>query len=304
MDILIDYLSFTSKVHSADQLKEMFGLKEVNFIDGRPHGGWARCDFVKGVRIFYGGGREDVGAEISGTGCRLIESANEEFDWAAFFDYLISFGEDINISRLDVACDEKQGILDFDKMVKYVRQDRYISRAQSRRWIDGDEQSLILGSPTSSTRLRIYNKALERDVDGHWMRSEFQLRDESADRFLSLFQRTRHIGKAYSGLLFDYLRFITERTTDVNFRHERATIVSWWDEFLGTSLLIPRVLAGGLEYNVMDAEDYVKKQASSSLRFLIEYYDGDASKVFEAIEGAKLNKRQQLALLNKDRGLM
>ena len=78
----------------------------------------------------------------------------------------------------------------------------------SRLDVAGDEEEVIFGASSSSTRLRIYNKALERGVAGPWVRVEFQLRDEAANSFLAnLLAREGRIGETYGGVLLNYLRY-------------------------------------------------------------------------------------------------
>jgi DNA relaxase NicK len=296
MDILVDYLAFSSKIHSPSDILKWLGLEEVQFIEGRPIHGWTHCNYASGIRILYGG-RDDIGVEMSGTGCRFLESCNElNWDWPKFFNEVQDHDKDMNISRLDIACDEKEGILNFEKMVKHTKQGRYISKAHNKRWIDGNEQSLIFGATTSDTRLRIYNKALERGVEGHWIRAEFQFRNEAADSFLFNLRHEKEIGTTYSGVLNNYLRFTRENPDDLNYHYEDAHVCAWWRKFAGTSRKIKNIRVGGMEYNLGNVLDYVQNQCSSSLKTLMMAYEGDFTKILDMIENAKLSKKQKMLL--------
>ena len=294
MDILIDYLTFTTCIHDAISIKEFLGLGEnVNWLVGKGRNGWLYCDYACGVRIFYGA-REDVGVEMSGTGCRFLESCNENnFDWIGLFDYLKSEGKSMNVSRLDIACDEKDEILSMKKMVWHSEHNYYISRARKRRWIAGDEESIIFGAPSSDTRLRIYNKAMERGVDGHWIRAEFQLRDEAADSMIANILRYRDIGHTYAGVLNNYLRFTTSDPAACGEHYDRVLTTAWWLKFVGTADRIKNIRVGGLEYNLMDVERFLRTQCASSMKTLVEAADGDLTGLLEMIASAKLNKRQK-----------
>lgn len=299
MDILIDYLTFTSCIHDAFSIKELLGLSGVDWQVGKGRNGWLYCDYACGIRVYYGA-RDDVGVEMSGQGCRFLESCNgNKNDWVALFDYLKSEGDSMNVSRLDIACDEKEGILSIKKMVWHTGHNYYISRARSRRWIAGDEESIIFGAPTSDTRLRIYNKALERGVDGHWIRAEFQLRDEAADSMISNILTYRDIGHTYAGVLNNYLRFTTSNPAACGEHYDRVETAAWWLQFVGTADKIKNVRIGGLEYNLMDVESFLRTQAASSMKTYLEAMDGDMTGLLEMISKAKLNKRQQdlLAIL-------
>jgi len=293
MEILIDYLCFTSKIHDVGGLKELLGLNNIDFLVGKAFNGWSCCDYSNGIKILYGT-RDDIAVNMSGSGCRFLESCNDNhFDWLGLFDYLKSEGDCMNISRLDLACDEKEGILDMKKMVHSTEHRKYISRARSKRWIAGDEECIIFGATTSDTRLRIYNKALERGVEGHWMRSEFQFRDEAADSAILNLIKFRNIGRTYGGIMNNYLRFTTKNPELCAEHYETVKTTQWWQEFVGTSEKIKNIRVGGLEYNYMNLEDFITKQCASSLKTYIEANHGDISGLMEIVDKAKINKKQK-----------
>lgn len=180
-------------------------------------------EFFGGMHVYHGG-RDDVGIELSGSGCRTLESCNgNSFDWLGLFRYIMEQGDEMNISRLDVAGDDNDGVLTLDKITQQTRTRKYICKARRCVWMAGDEEEVIFGASSSSTRLRIYNKALERGVEGPWVRVEFQLRDEAADSFILNLLRLGEIGPTYGGVLLNYLRYVTRcrrihRTTIIGFR--------------------------------------------------------------------------------------
>lgn len=232
MEVLIDYLKFTSKVHNWTDFIELLGLESVVWQQGKAREGWTLHEYSNGIHIYHGG-RDYVGVELSGAGCRMLETCNKNiFDWCELFAYIREHGKDMNISRLDVAGDDKDGILTLGKVTRYTMQGKYISKARRRVWISGDEEEVIFGAPSSSTRLRIYNKALERGVDGPWVRVEFQLRDDAADSFvLNLLQHGGEIGPTYSGVLLNYLRFTTRDPSGCNNNYDRIPTAMFWDCF-------------------------------------------------------------------------
>jgi len=296
MDILVDYLAFTSKIHTPNDIIWWLGLNDVQFRSGKPRNGWLNCSYSNGLRIMWGG-RDDMAVEMSGTGCRFLETCNSnDFDWCKFFNIILDYGKEMNISRLDIACDEKEGILSFPLMVRHTKLEKYICKARNRRWIDGNEQSIIFGATSSDTRLRIYNKALERGVDGHWIRAEFQFRDQAADSFLFNLRHEKSIGSTYSGVLYNFLRYTKENPETLNGNYDSATICGWWQKFVNTSKKIKNIRVGGLEYNLSSLLEYVEQQCSSSLKTLTLAYDGDISIILEMMEKAKINKKQKMLL--------
>lgn len=234
MEVLIDYLKFTSKVHNWTDFIELLGLESIVWQQGRPYKGWTLHEYFSGIHIYHGG-RDDVGVELSGAGCRMLETCNKNsFDWCELFAYIMEHAKnkDMNISRLDVAGDDKDGILTLDKVTRYVKARKYISKPRRKICISEDKEEVMFGAKSSSTRLRIYNKALERGVDGPWVRVEFQLRDEAADSFvLNLLNEGGEIGPTYSGVLLNYLRFTTRDPSGCNNNYNRIPTASWWRSF-------------------------------------------------------------------------
>lgn len=271
MDILIDYFRVTFKELELSDIIEYLGLENLNWLEGKARDGWSRHDYFNGIHL-YSCGRDDVGIEFSGVGCRTLESLNNlTFDWLTLFRWVVDLGDKANVSRLDVAGDEKDGILDFSTMVKHTRLGKYISKARKRIWIDGDEREIMWGASSSSTRLRIYDKALERGVEGHWIRAEFQFRDEAADSFIANYLSYGDIGLTYGGVLLNYLRYTTKAPNpEKSHNYDALNTAKWWEKFVGTSQKIHNVTVGGLPYNLQSLEDFIATQCASSIRAFIE----------------------------------
>lgn len=293
IEILIDYLRFTSKIHSRVDLLELLGLERIEFEPGKARDGWQYHDFNNGMHVYHGG-REDVGIELSGAGCRMLESCNGlSFDWVGLFAYIAEQGESMNVSRLDVAGDDQEKMLSIATMKWYIERGQYISKARKKVGMQWDEEAIIFGSPSSNTRLRIYNKALERGVDGHWIRCEFQLRDEAADSFIANLLERKEIGVTYGGVLLNYLRYTTSRPEDSQNNYDRIPTTAWWAQFVNTAEKIKNIKVGGLEYNYFNLESFVVKQCASSLKTFVEANGGDIGPLLELISKAKLNKKQE-----------
>lgn len=299
MKILVDYLTFSSKSLQISDLKELLNLYEVEYVAGKGRNGWLNCEYSNGIRLFWGG-REDVGVEMSGSGCRFLETCNNNnFDWLKLFDYFIDMEDDINVSRLDIACDDKDAVLSMASIMDCVKARHYISRARRCVWTGGDEEQVIFGAPSSDTRLRIYNKALERGVDEKWIRAEFQLRNEAADSFIQNYCQHRDIGYVYSGVLNNYIRFVDGNPEDVNEHYDMLQVLDWWQAFLGGSHKIKNVSVVGAEYNLQTLYDYIKAQVAPSLKAFVRASGGDLTPLLEIISEARLSKKQ-LQLINKE----
>lgn len=277
MNILFDYFRASFKTLPLADLVEFLGLQNVGWLEGKARDGWYKHDYFNGIHL-YSEGREDIGIELSGVGCRTLESLNDCcFDWLEFLHFVVEFGSDANVSRLDIACDDREGILSWSTLVKYTKSHKYISKARKRHWTDGDERIIMFGSSASDTRLRIYDKALERGVDGHWLRAEFQLRDKAADSFIANFLNFGDIGYTYGGVLLNYLRYTTKAPDpDRSHNYDSLKTVSWWEDFVRTSTKIKNITVGGLEYNLDNLDNYISRQCASSIRTFLEVHSIDS----------------------------
>ena len=297
MNVVIDYLTMTSKVQDERAFLQDLGLMDCNFVEMAGRFGWTTRLYYRGVSVYFGGSRDDVCLEVSGTGCRTVEElSGNTFDW---FSFLSSFEPEIrageaNVSRLDIAGDDRDGLLNFRRMIPHCKHRRYICKARWRIWIDGDEQAIYFGSPKSDRRLRIYNKALEQGLDGHWLRCEMQMRNDNAVSFLLNWFRAKDIGKCYGGVLLDFLRFT--RTSPEQHNHQRCQVMPWWTQFVGEVMRCPQLYVNGSDWGLWDVQHFLERQAASSLRLWLEANNGDLTDIVEMIEGARLNRRQQMLL--------
>jgi len=293
MKILVDYLTFSSKSLQISDLKELLNLYEVEFVAGKGRNGWLNCEYSNGIRIFWGG-RDDVGVEMSGSGCRFLETCNDNnFDWLNLFDFILERQDDVNVSRLDIACDDKDAILSMESIIDCVKTRHYISRARRCVWTGGDEEQVIFGAPSSDTRLRIYNKALERGVKEHWIRVEFQFRDNSADSFIKHYCQHRDIGYVYSGVLNNYLRYIDGNPADTNRNYDKLHVMEWWEDFVQGSHKLKMIASPGIEYNLQSLYDYIKVQVAPSLKAFVHASGGDITPLLSMIREARLSKKQR-----------
>lgn len=295
MDILIDYFRATFKDLELSDVIEYLGLENLNWIEGKPRDGWLQHDYFNGIHL-YSCGRDDVGIELSGVGCRTLESVNSlSFDWLALFRWVVDLGDCASVSRLDVAGDEKEDILDFDTMIKHTRSGKFISKARRKIWIDGDEREIMWGATSSSTRLRIYDKALERGVDGHWIRCEFQLRDEAADSFIANYLSFGDIGLTYGGVLLNYLRYTTKAPDpEKSHNYDALNTAKWWEKFVNTSQKVHNVTVGGLPYNLQSLEDFIVSQCASSIRTYLQVFSLD--RLLEIVNRTPYSTKQKQLL--------
>lgn len=74
----------------------MLGLQKVDWEQGKARDGWLYHEFFGGIHLYHGG-RDDAGVELSGAGCRMLETCNgNSFDWVALFSYIREQGDEMN----------------------------------------------------------------------------------------------------------------------------------------------------------------------------------------------------------------
>lgn len=191
--ILYDWVTISSRIDSPQSIIRFLGLnrEEVVFQLASGHNFYKQKLTFGGVSVLFDGIRDDMGVclEMSGTGCRTFESFGTG-DYESLWQYVQDNPDDLNITRLDVAFDDHEGVLDMDQLKLDTVREEYISK-----WVGGtvhhghgnkkDEDTVEFGSKNSLIFLRIYNKAAERGFhDRHWIRAELQMRDARAVGFL------------------------------------------------------------------------------------------------------------------------
>lgn len=194
-------------------------------------GGWRnyeqseRCGFV---RIGYGG-QWGVHVDVSGQGCRQLDRDSGE-GWRERIQRLISLGA--RFTRLDLAWDDKAGLLDLDVIEDHVRRGAICTRAKKMRIVESGPiggaksecgKTVYVGSGACECSARFYDKAVEQGVAGHWVRCELQMRGRTADRAAELVGR-EGVGAA-AGLLE---RFVSFRACVERRYAHRAPIAEWW----------------------------------------------------------------------------
>lgn len=253
--------------------------------------GYEKLFYFNGIKIWLNFKKNTCLLDCSGKGCRTLESLNL-YSW----EELILVMVDVNASftRLDLALDVKK-TLEYKIVLDSVMKRKYISNTEKLIYIEGTEQSIYFGSPASRKRLRIYNKALERGVDGNWVRFELQLRKESILTFLECLKNGYSILNIHSGMMIKYVRFLN-KTYEFDNHPERYKTALWYKKILAQLEKIKDVTIGKLEYNLESLEKYLKEQVASSIRTLLTFHDGDTSKLYEYANAAKFNTHQKAFL--------
>lgn len=277
--ILFDWLSFTSKTHSPEELIKALGLSHCNFtLCDKGINGYKSRLYFEHISVCYDG-NDDMGVNVfmSGQGCRAFESFSSLKDpWQDLFRFI--FANDLNIARLDVAYDDHSGVLDIKRVCSDVYNHYYISPFRThevtssfRHDIEG--LSVVIGSMKSLLLVRIYDKAAERGfTDGrHWVRVELQMRDARANAFAhAMFDEDTSIGEVFAGVLLNYLRFVEPDETDSN--KSRWVTTSYWYAVIGDVSRIRLYTVPGIEYNESSCSNYVFNIAGNAVAACMDMY--------------------------------
>lgn len=270
--IIYDWVSIRSNIHSVKNFIEDLGLDKPSIEWQELYGfyGYKNRLYYDGISIHYDGHSDNMGIllEMSGQGCRAFEEyGNGNYD--SLFTLLFDEPQDVKLTRLDVAYDDFDGLLDLDKIQEALWLGNYTCRStkyNTQRGTDG--QSVEIGSKKSDLFIRIYDKAQERkrtDEIEHWVRFELQLRDNHALNFVKC---SGDIGCKFFGVVNNYIRFLEPNDFDDN--KSRWDSADWWIEFLEHSRRLSIFEKPGTEYNLGKLMDYVVQQAGNSIHTYIE----------------------------------
>lgn len=273
---LYDALSFTSKnpTHDFPFVLQLLGMEEAPIAWQHIHGakGYHDRDYYEGVNINYGSDDPEkfLWVELSGNGCRVFESFGSG-DYEALFSWILNT-DGVQITRLDIAFDDREGLLPLHQVVDGLRHFDYVS--PFKKWEVSDDSdggcTIYIGSRRSDFFFRIYDKAIERGYTdrscGVWVRVEAQLRHDRAEAWLL----GGHNPTDLISLLSGYVRFIEPDRTDTN--KSRCPTADWWERFIGAAEKIKLISKPGIEYNFDNLTKFVFGMSGPSVYCALETF--------------------------------
>lgn len=291
--VIYDWLSFTSKIHTPQELIDALGLSHVSWTQTKGARGYRDRLYCNAISIHYNG-RDDMGVwvEMSGQGCRAFESLSA-VSWEQLFFFIRENG--LKITRLDVAYDDHTGILPMNEIVHDTQCGMFVSRSEYWETVLSSKGSTVqIGSPQSKVLIRIYDKAAERKCEAgtHWIRCEIQMRDDRAAQFTKI---PMPIGQAFAGVILNYLRYVEPSDDDAN--KWRWPMTDYWMNLVEDSQRISIYRTPGLEYNEERLKNYVINQAGNAIDCMIQLYG--AEEVLQMIEDRSTAKNPKYDLLIK-----
>lgn len=279
---LIDYFSFTisssSERITLEDVVDLLGLNEyiTYFLDIGAKSRYEHCYKMGNMNILLPyDNRSDMGIFINftGQGCREYEDCfislynykNKENAfkntyeenckiWHELFKKIIrkvNLGYKVNITRIDLAFDDFNGLLDLEIIQNKLLRGEYVSRF--RKWSEIECQSchskkgdngrtIYIGSKKSNCYCKFYDKLTERKQANkddeyvmeklnelsHWVRFEITFKDNLAIFIVSMIYHSSDYHKEISDYINKCLRFIDMTAT----RAENCCISSFWSEFI------------------------------------------------------------------------
>jgi len=277
MIFLVDTLSFRVVSLKKFDVIEILGLtdKIEAWEDGVGFNGYPNAMYYNGIRIAYNGQRGfECYVHMSGKGCRTWEDLTSLSGFQELIQLLSDNKDMFHMARIDIACDDYTDSLNLQRLQKYYNAGKYSTRATYITFVTGSEEIMYVGSPQSDTRLRIYNKKLERgyteqkDLDGKpWYRAEFQFRDKVATACVTALSKSSDIGGVFLGKLREHIRFLTRPNDKLN--AQRIPEARFWTEFCQNCARVKFIYEPGSDYNLSKLERFCIKGAGSSLKTLI-----------------------------------
>ncbi|MCM1228203.1 MAG: replication initiation factor domain-containing protein, partial [Clostridium sp.] len=278
--ILIDWLSFTSKIHSPESIMELLGMTGCKFTETYGMQGYQDRYIFEGISIHYNSHRnEGVWVEMSGQGCRAFETYCEYDDGFLYlFEYFKQYPDEYHITRLDVAYDDFNKKIPLKSFANSILLYNFVTRFKNRSLSvtlhpGYSGYTIMCGSVRSDILFRIYDKAYEKGYEEgtddyfDWRRFEIQMRNDRAFNFIKLLD-TENLGKLFTGLILNYLRILKPNKNDTNKR--RWLMKKWFKEFIGDAQRISLFTKCDLDYNLGKCEDFVYGHCGNSIDALIE----------------------------------
>jgi phage replication initiation protein len=270
---LIDWFACTFPPgFSLEGVLTFFGARQEWSDADQGGGGYLYCKMRGDVKVFYGG-REDMGVHVvaTGKGCRQLEAEGlVEEGWQGVVGWLLELRA--NITRIDFAADDRNGLLSLDKVQGAIDAGQVVSRFKQSRTMeakllkDGTSKgrTIYFGSSMSEMAVRMYDKAKEQLLgeDVHWIRVEVQARKGRAQALAGAFVQGGFV--AVVGVLRGYLDF-RESSSDSN--RSRWRSCDWWLSFLGWASKLKLGIAP-LIRTLEKSYSWIQKQVAPTLAML------------------------------------
>lgn len=317
-EVLVDWLTFSVKEKDpAKVIREYLGMDPSLFQDA----GYGLMGYNRVLRFsdicVCSDGREDnhfhdmgVCVSMSGNGCRSFETMSKltfpgtkdtqgmkSVAFPVLFQLLAST-DGANVSRLDIACDDRAGYLSMDDVLSKVQENEINSRMTARSVVvsfNGTRRSgatVYIGAASSDFRVRIYDKALEEGIDGHWVRVELVMRGKNSKAFVAQMTNCENVGKLAAQVINDKFSFIERDDSNIS----RCTVCDWWTKFVDELEAVRLVARKVIQHTVERISGWVEAQVGPSLAILLRTMGWPYLFELAQDSGQRLSDKQQLLI--------
>lgn len=336
---LIDWLSFTIQLDingigksAVKGFLEKMGLDNLPFLEketGR-HGYNRSMSIQNYINIYYNEVKfnefdEDnidkldrivkmgVHFEFSGQGCRILEQEKNWLDWFEILDNMA-----VRYSRLDIALDDFQGLLDFDVLEEKIKKGEVISLSRTRNIdssldfkkaekLDNNGNSkgktIYFGNRQSLMMIRFYDKKREQEEKkiscpySFWQRYEIVLKREKATDFINKLKSGVDFAELYLKVLAGLIRFV-DRGADKN--KARWKTSEFWSDFIKGSEGV-KLKSKNLDPSLDKTIKWIDESVMTSLQLLAEVAKLGDLDLLEILKNSKTREKseRQKSMLNE-----
>jgi len=271
---LFDWVAMTFKTTNPHDVTETIGLDSSLFIGlERGINGYRKSLRFGDIGIFYDG-QECMGCHVlmSGQGCRLYEGQFKDNPWRNLFKKALSLNA--SFSRLDIACDNVDSLLDLDKLkdaiINHQIRSRFRNANENRNYLLGGDndngRTISLGKRSSRVYMRFYDKAAQMGTPLPWIRAEIELKKERAQISAIHFAEGMPIGQLFTGIMNEYITVINLDNENIS----RCSVQPWWSAWIQSTEKISLTTEKVIK-TVDEVMEYVKRQYAPSIAMIKEH---------------------------------
>ena len=303
LEISVDWLQFTSKnPNPIDVIIHNLHL-DVKLFQELPSGklGYKKQLFYENIFILFDG-NEDMGTHVimSGKGCRTYESHYPIIKLIESFEIA-----ELKATRIDLAIDDKEGkIIKLDNIVEDTIKGNVVSKWKTsteiikRNLSDGEKigQTIYLGSRKSEVFMRIYDKSMQQNEEGNWVRIELEIKGKKAVELQKILQ-IENAGSLTKGIINNYFR-IVEPGKDKN--KSRWKTKKYWTKIIDSTekIKLSRIKE---EKTIDETKEWLMKQLAPTIASTVIADEGDLDFIVELIkDGQKRMKPKHYKMIEKE----
>lgn len=249
LEAIVDYLTIHFKTTDYKEIIQAFVGIGFEFLAGplnARHGYDEKYQLGRDYLSLLVSDKPKLGTvlELTGTGCRLVESrfSEKNMDW---FSYLTKIKDyQGNITRIDLSLNDYAGFLDIPRLINKVKQQEFksifhtvdIHTGLNVTNNESNGDTIYFGSPKSNTRICFYQKNYEQRRKKHIAledseiinRYELRFRHERAEQVALELTQANDLETTIFELLNYFITFLDRPASSKN-----AQIDKRWATFIG-----------------------------------------------------------------------